>query len=499
MIKLIKKYEGLVVILALVVVLRLPSLYEPAWYGDENIYLAIGQGVSKGLVLYQDITDFPNKPPMIYLMAAVFGNVFWFRLVLMIWNGVNVAIMYFFLRMLFKGQRWIWNGFTLLFVLLTCLPFWEGNIANAEIFWIMPVTAGFLLLWKLKKTSNKMQVIRLATAAGVVLGVAFLFKIPVVMDIGAAILVFFVFWHKKLIDVVKKTFLRREIYLVGLGLVVPVGLAIGFHLLQGVSPVDLINIAVGSAGYVSVWQEQTGIMAYLGFGSLYSRAVLMVLVVSGIYLVRKRLSKEMIMASVWLVMALFGALISGRPYPHYLLQMVPAMVLVLAILVSKKITRAGIGVAMVLALIGVGAYIRFDFYRYPVVAYYKNFWESVTGKIDEYEYYNRFDSRMERNYKVASYLKTRTNESDKIYIWGTEPGIYVLSDRLMVGRLVTSFHVEDLNEYEALGKEIAKKLPKYIVIMQSEYRDFGQLESLVDASYVLVKEIKEAMIYRKME
>ena len=35
----------LIVILALVFLLRVPSFFEPYYYGDEMIYLALGQGV----------------------------------------------------------------------------------------------------------------------------------------------------------------------------------------------------------------------------------------------------------------------------------------------------------------------------------------------------------------------------------------------------------------------------------------------------------------------
>ncbi len=78
------KIPKLVIILAfLILILRLPSLFEPCWYGDEGIYLTLGQGVRQGQMLYRDIHD--NKPPLLYLLAAVAGNVFWFRFILLLW------------------------------------------------------------------------------------------------------------------------------------------------------------------------------------------------------------------------------------------------------------------------------------------------------------------------------------------------------------------------------------------------------------------------------
>ena len=64
--QLANKHELILILLLFTTFLRLPTLFEPFWYGDENIYLAIGQAMRKGLLLYQDIIDFPNKPPLIF-------------------------------------------------------------------------------------------------------------------------------------------------------------------------------------------------------------------------------------------------------------------------------------------------------------------------------------------------------------------------------------------------------------------------------------------------
>ncbi len=54
----------LLIIILLMILLRIPSLFEPYWYGDEGIYLTLGQAIRKGLLLYRDIHD--NKPPLLY-------------------------------------------------------------------------------------------------------------------------------------------------------------------------------------------------------------------------------------------------------------------------------------------------------------------------------------------------------------------------------------------------------------------------------------------------
>src|SRR5260221_14719740 len=88
--KFLLHHELLIMILCLVAIMRLPTLMEPYWYGDEGIYLTLGTGIRHGLTLYRDIHD--NKPPVIYLIAAISGTLFWFRFILLIWNAATIAV-----------------------------------------------------------------------------------------------------------------------------------------------------------------------------------------------------------------------------------------------------------------------------------------------------------------------------------------------------------------------------------------------------------------------
>ena len=67
----------LVIILAVVIILRIPTFFEPYSYGDEMIYLTLGEGMSQGIPLYSGLHD--NKPPLLYILAAISGRLFWFK------------------------------------------------------------------------------------------------------------------------------------------------------------------------------------------------------------------------------------------------------------------------------------------------------------------------------------------------------------------------------------------------------------------------------------
>ena len=138
------KITPLTLLVLLGIALRIPSLFEPYWYGDEAIYLTLGEGIRQGLLLYRDIFD--HKPPLIYLLAAIAGSVFWFKFILLVWNTVAI-ILFWKLAKNFLAA--------LLFVLVTSLPLLEGNIANAELFILGPTLGAYLLLSNQEKITPK--------------------------------------------------------------------------------------------------------------------------------------------------------------------------------------------------------------------------------------------------------------------------------------------------------------------------------------------------------
>ncbi|HAP37289.1 TPA: hypothetical protein DCQ19_00195, partial [Candidatus Shapirobacteria bacterium] len=108
------------------ILLRVPSLYEPNWYGDEGIYLVLGQAIRKGLLLYRDIHD--NKPPLLYYAAALSQNVFGFRLLLSLLMIPTIYFFYRLIKQLVQNEN-IVKLSTFLFLIITSVPTFEGNIA----------------------------------------------------------------------------------------------------------------------------------------------------------------------------------------------------------------------------------------------------------------------------------------------------------------------------------------------------------------------------------
>src|SRR5690554_2837113 len=124
--------KWLFILLFAILVLRIPTLFEPYSYGDEMIYLALGEGIRDGLTLYRDIHD--NKPPLLYFTAAVAGNLFWFKAILAVWHLITIYLFWKLITILFPDEQKKQLIAVTFFSVFTTLPLLEGNIANAELF-----------------------------------------------------------------------------------------------------------------------------------------------------------------------------------------------------------------------------------------------------------------------------------------------------------------------------------------------------------------------------
>ena len=144
--------KWLFLLLLLVITLRIPSLFEPYSYGDETIYLTLGEGIRKGVTLYKDLHD--NKPPLLYITAAVAGNLFWFKAILLFSSLIGITLFFRFSEKLYPKIKNFAVISTVIFAILTTLPFLEGNIVNAENFMLVPTLAAFYILL-FKKNSSK--------------------------------------------------------------------------------------------------------------------------------------------------------------------------------------------------------------------------------------------------------------------------------------------------------------------------------------------------------
>jgi hypothetical protein len=492
------KHEWLVILLFLVFVLRIPSLFEPHWYGDEEIYLVMGQGLRKGLVFYRDIFD--HKPPLIYVLAAIVRNVFWFRLLLMIVHGVSVVFFAKLSELIFKKKSSAILA-TFVYALFSTIPLLEGNIANGENFMTVPALIGMYLTYKL--TQKHTEEVGKWLWVGLWFSIAFLVKVPIIFDFFAAGAFWLLISEDKLRLSTFKKLISPKLWLVLLGFFVPIVLSIVYYWSAGAIEPYLRSVLLQNIGYVESWRGEAAGSPFAN--PLVWRAALITLFLAVGIKMRacKGVSKKMLFVSTWWLLSVYGSLLSNRPYPHYLLQPLIPGILLLFLLIDNflnKSCKKDLFLGVVGILLGGVMIGEIGFWGYPTISYYKNFINYTTHRIDKDQYRAYFPSALERNTKIALYIRERTEPDERIFVWGEEPTIYDLADRLPVGKYIVSFHIRDFpNGYAETMTKILEKKPRYIIVLPKQVPPFPQLESLIQTEYVQVEQIDDAQIYKLLD
>lgn len=479
-----KKNRFILLLLVIVFVLRLPSLFEPYWYGDENIYLAIGVALRKGYLLYRDIFD--NKPPLIYLLGAlVNGKIYWYRLLLSVSLLFSTYCFYRLSTLFFKTEKIKAKIGTLLFAFLTTIRMLEGNIANAELFILLPSVLGFYLFFKKEKTAYSYWLIGLLFSSG------FLFKVPALFDFLTLLIFSVLFSEKKVFNLS-----RKDLFL-ALGYIFPIALTGLFFLAKG-SFKDFFSASfLQMFGYLGSWKAGTHSFSLIGLvkSGLVLKAIFTFLTVAFFWLKRNSIPKLLSFLSIWFLFSLFGATLSGRPYPHYLIQVIPSFCLLIVWAIGLKPKKLLLIPAGAIGLL-IFFFIYYHFWWFASFPYYRNFLSFALGKKTKTQYFEFFNPRLPVIYQTAEFIAANSALDDKIFVWANEPAFYLLSQRLPSTAYLVAYHIKDLNLKPKVAKEIQKGNSK-IIVVDKNMDKFPQLEILLSENYFKMREIENFMIFRR--
>ncbi len=522
--KSLDKQTPIFLLLVLTLLLRIPNLFEPYWYGDEGIYLTIGQSLNKGARLYSEIID--HKTPIIYYLARVQTQLN-FRLLNIGWMLLTTVAFYYFAKKLLKSVKQTTFA-TFIFVILTTLPWLEGNIPNGELFVLGFVLAGALVLAKtdyFKKfinpehkiesnnKSSKLQAIYLIIA-GFFFGLGILTKVPAILDLAVFLSIgYFSFTNSffstgnfslKNIGENFKTLGQRiiDLSLITLGVAIPVIISIIYFVSIG-SGRDYLDFGLlYNFRYAASWQLPFSNELLLFLFTLQGKFLLLVLLILFITFLKKYFKPNVQFIMSWFGLALFASLLSNRPYPHYFVQLVPPLAILLTLIAKNKyslikkylktrriaslkqsmpiIINLSSQVALILVAIVVALLLNFT--PYQTKKYYVNWYKLVTNKISIEEYRQTFDYLMTDNYKAAEIIKS--SGSQDLFIWGTNPVLYALTEAQPTGRFTVSFHIKDFDAFDETARDVIKKEPMFIVVMNNEDHQFLEFKSFLTQNYV---------------
>ncbi len=129
----------------------------------------------------------------------------------------------------------------------------------------------------------------------------------------------------------------------------------------------------------------------------------------------RALAVELRLMVAWLVVAIAGSLAGGHLSWHYFIQAMGPLAVLAAVALDRFRLRRAVVTA---AAAGIAA---------PAI-----FWWAFDLTADPLTY--DFSSPVPQHQAVAAYVADHTSPSERIFVWGNWPALYVESDRLMAGR-----------------------------------------------------------------
>lgn len=514
---------SLALLLLVITILRIPTFFDPYWYGDEGIYLVIGTALNRGALMYTDIVD--HKTPIIYQLARVESQLA-FRLLLYCWMIVTTTAFFYIAQKYFKSQKAVWLAGAL-FVTFTTLPWMEGHIANGELFVMGFVLVGLWILTQSKYFAGLLQKKYFSSyifnkkefwtfgLCGVLLGLGILTKVPALFDAVAIISIsyflvlnygFTSFLNLKTIWPALKKVTMPTIILIA-GILLPILFSILYYYLVG-SGKDYLEFGLlYNFKYAGSWDLGLTNPLLVFFFTLKGKVVFLIVAFLLISFCKSLLLPKYQMLFGWFALTFIASLLSNRPYPHYFLQSIPPLALIAAagltelwrlfkhgthILHSSiKIVAAISSVVLFTATLLI-MHVGF----YPVEQYYATFLKYATGGMSQQAYYATFNYLMTENYEVAPILMSE--KPDKIFIWGTNPMLYALTKTRPVGRFTVAFHIEDLHVQDETMDNLRKTPPLYVVVMKDQPTELPGLNTFLERGYMPIKFTDHMIIWRKL-
>lgn len=487
----IAKQKDLLFLLSLATLfflLRLPSLFEPYWYGDEGIYHVIGDALRHGRLLYSQIWD--NKPPLLYLLYALIDyDQLYIRLASIIF-GLGACIAFFFTakKLLYAGSKWIPYAITTFFAFLFATPFIEGNIANAENFMLFPLILAAYLVVHASITASETHTLNRQTmfnlfTAGVLVGIATLFKIVAIFDMSAFVM--FLFAARSMN---KSAASFKQLFIICVGFLLPLLVTSIFLVSYGIFGAFIEANFINNVSYVEYKNT-----FFIPQGLLIIKITILLIAVGFLLRYKAYLTRPLLFILFWFCFALFSTFFSHRPYTHYVLIFLPSFSLLIGALLAIRKHRLLLGVILIISLL----LLRYNFNHFDyrkTMQYYTTFISYLRGTLSITSYQSFFDKNTPRDYQVAEYLKSRMKKGDTLFLWGNSPQIYTLSHTLPFNRYIVAYHIAyHERTLEETKEALAKNPPTYIVI-SSDYQFFPF--TLDRYRYTLT--IKDTAIYERV-
>lgn len=410
--------------------LRWPTFDFRVWNVDEAIHAAAARTILDGGVLYRDVVD-QRTPLTYYAVAALFkvtgDNNVWAMHAL-----ATALIAVTALGLFALGRAWrnattgLWAA--LLYVVFSSALFYPGDAyaLNTEWFVAAFTTWAAWFFWRHQ-----------TAAAGALLGFAFLSKQPALLDLGAPLAML---GYSAVID---RAPWSKAVALLA-GFLVPILIVIAYFASRG-ALTDFYfyawqyNLQYYGPEVSSADRLVSALKPFQLLGAHYPLVLAAGVGAAGFSCFRvmqrqpdhaeKADNPQLLYLLAWSVTSLAGAASGGRGYDHYFIQFLPAACLLSALGLNgmaqwAKAHRANrwwrpvtlVFVVLVLVQLGRGVLVFRSAPALPV----------------------------DPSIQVSAYIREHSAPTDRIFVWGYHPDIYLFADRKPASRFVYASFVTGL-------------------------------------------------------
>lgn len=524
--------------------MRIPSFFEWWWHGDESIYMVIGQQMARGSMLYVDIWD--HKPPFIYIIyslsALFFGNsmvsirILSFMASLISILGALIAARYILkmrIAALYLLSLLLLVGWGILF---------DATTFNGEHVFVPLLIISYVLLCLglsrlplkqfyskqantlLEKASNNKSISALVTPlvtlsiAGVCASLALITKVHALVELIPVAGVIWLIYISNIFDITKPASILTNKHTLA-----RVSLGIGVYGLSILSAPIIVWIYavihnVQGEFWYAIWEYNTleyvsnyiNILGILVTPTVFFGTILAGIMLSIAYIVLKHAQKQpYLVLLAWSASSIVAILLSGRPYPHYVLQaVVPVSMLTVYIAnilynayahQKRYIFIQSLYVFCAIALITTSLHTFSDgnwrLTDLNLTHYTVGFSSFVTGtsSLEEYRRGNNsysYDTVKE----VQGLINAYSQSTDTVYIISNNASLYLFAEREPALKWVVDYHLPSSEFFNQYHKAIQNDAA--LIIVHKDSRGVLSDEDIVKLHIFKIIETESFYVYK---
>lgn len=498
-------------------------------YGrDQSIYAVVAAGMLEGQVPYRDLWDF--KPPGIFfvyaLAQALFGDGTWgVRLVEAVGLVIVFALSVKLSSLFFADDRPGYLAGAMAALIAVQLEFWHSG--QPETFGGVCTVVG---IWCTVVAAGRRETLAFL-AAGVAFGAAFLLKPP----LGGGALVCAVYAARNRVGQGSSVVAAlRPGALIATGALLPVALVVAWFVWRGGWPELSWTLFEFTPGYTKLGWGDNAIGAYYwaiqqSFTG-YSALTAVGAVAAGIGAPTSSREREGLLLFLGVIaMQLAGVAMQAKFFAYHFnatFMLIPFVAGLGWFKIWRKSRTEGAGgtvaFASLLLLVAVA--------RVPVRDVPHGFWERCVIRLQflvgstEYptraeldrELYRAADYDIAADRAVAARIREISAPTDRLFVWGFEPLIYLLSEREPASRFI--YNVAQRTNWQGaharsvLLAELTRDPPQVFVVQHHDYfkfvtgndddsaaalASFPELRELLERDYVSRERIEDFDIYTR--